>query len=1058
MFRRSALLALAAAVLLVGLPRPAHADPIRFMRDPHVAHGKVVFSYVGDLWIADVSGANPVRLTAHIARDQAPRFSPDGRWVAFSSDRMGNMDVWVMPAAGGEPTQLTFESGGDGVEGWTPDGTGIVFTTSRGAFPFGSPLYVVPRAGGLPTALPMDMARAGSISPDGRFIAYNRNGLSSTRKGYKGNNSTDIFVQDVSTRAVRQLTDPDILTFREHVHDGAPMWGADGRIYYVSERDGIFNLWSMSAQGTDVQQVTRFRSGGVKYPSMSADGRTVAFTQEHELHLVEVPAGQARKVSIELRFDPKENLVEFVEVEDRAQGSAGAPDGKTVAVDFRGELFLVPVDPETGEKVQVTRSAWRERYASFSPDGKLLAYVSDEDGSEQYWIYDLATRERRKLTSHDSQKGGGYVWSPDSRRLAFEANNDLVEVDVATGRATRLGHNEAGGYALQQYSADGRWLLYRRSDERQDSDIHLFNIADRTEVNVTPNPAREGSAALTPDQRTVVFSSSRDGDTQLYAVSLARVTADPEDPLVRARTRPERSDSAAPTPISVAAAGIDRRVRQLTSGSESAGSFFLSADGATVYFTSRDDEGPALFSVPVDGGERKRVVAGSFPGLTPTPDRKFAFYTAGGGGAGSEVHRLTLQGNRKEQVEFSFTVPVDIRAEWEQIFEESWRVMKHRFYDADMHGVDWEAQKRAYKPLLEHVGTYEDVYDLANQMIGELNASHVGVSGPATRSMPRGYSTRYLGMELEPVDGRLRISHIYRDGPADREWLALEVGDYVLAIDEQPVDASTNYARILNHALNEYVPVRVAKSAGGQDAREVRIRTITSLGNLRYQDWVERNRDFVEQESDGRIAYVHIRSMNQASLAVFEEEINRYWDAQGIVVDIRFNGGGNTDQQIIDILERRPYEYWNSRWGARTWGRRPRQAIAGPKVMLINNRSGSDSEVTPQGFKDLGLGRVVGNPTAAAVIATGSYGLIHGGSIRTPGSLVVTYDPTQPHNYGINLENFGVEPDVFAENTPEDNLRGFDRELKAAVDEALRMLREGNYQFITEDGGRSGGG
>ncbi|MEX0893017.1 MAG: S41 family peptidase, partial [Gemmatimonadota bacterium] len=191
---------------------------------------------------------------------------------------------------------------------------------------------------------------------------------------------------------------------------------------------------------------------------------------------------------------------------------------------------------------------------------------------------------------------------------------------------------------------------------------------------------------------------------------------------------------------------------------------------------------------------------------------------------------------------------------------------------------------------------------------------------------------------------------------------------------------------------------------------------------------------------------------------VFEEEINRYWDAQGIVVDIRFNGGGNTDQQIIDILERRPYEYWNSRWGARTWGRRPRQAIAGPKVMLINNRSGSDSEVTPQGFKDLGLGRVVGNPTAAAVIATGSYGLIHGGSIRTPGSLVVTYDPTQPHNYGINLENFGVEPDVFAENTPEDNLRGFDRELKAAVDEALRMLREGNYQFITEDGGRSGGG
>jgi tricorn protease len=208
----------------------------------------------------------------------------------------------------------------------------------------------------------------------------------------------------------------------------------------------------------------------------------------------------------------------------------------------------------------------------------------------------------------------------------------------------------------------------------------------------------------------------------------------------------------------------------------------------------------------------------------------------------------------------------------------------------------------------------------------------------------------------------------------------------------------------------------------------------------------------VERESDGKIAYVHIRSMNGASLAVFENEINRFWNAEGIIVDIRYNGGGNTDQQILDILERRPYEYWNNRWAAKSAGRRPRQAIAGPKVMLINARSGSDSEVTPLGFRDLELGSIVGNPTAAAVIATGSYGLIHGGSIRTPGSLVVSYDPTKPNNHGINLENYGVAPDVFVWNTPEDELAGYDRELKAAVDEALRMLSEGLYQY--QGGGR----
>ena len=407
---------------------------------------------------------------------------------------------------------------------------------------------------------------------------------------------------------------------------------------------------------------------------------------------------------------------------------------------------------------------------------------------------------------------------------------------------------------------------------------------------------------------------------------------------------------------------------------------------------------------------------------------------------------------RAEQVTFSFSVKVDHRAEWEQIFEEAWRVMKFRFYDPNMHGKDWDAIKAHYKPLLAHIGSYEDAHDLANHMIGELNASHVGVSGPSSVSMDSEYATRLPGVELEPALGGYRVSHVYRDGPADKEWLDIEVGDFVLAIDGQEIRAGDNYWEILNHVLNDYVTLRVADSPDGANARDQRVATITSLRNIQYQEWVEGNRDFVERESGGKIAYLHIRSMNQASLEVFENEINRFWNAQGIIVDIRYNGGGNTDQQLLDILERRPYEYWNDRWAAPSAGRRPRQAIAGPKVMLINARSGSDSEVTPLGFRDLGLGSIVGNPTAAAVIATGSYRLLHGGSIRTPGSLVVNYDPTKPHNHGINLENYGVAPDVFVWNTPQDELDGFDRELKAAVDEALRMLSEGLYQY--QGGGR----
>src|SRR5690606_30149505 len=286
--------------------------------------------------------------------------------------------------------------------------------------------------------------------------------------------------------------------------------------------------------------------------------------------------------------------------------------------------------------------------------------------------------------------------------------------------------------------------------------------------------------------------------------------------------------------------------------------------------------------------------------------------------------------------------------------------------------------------------------------------------------------------------------------------LGLKVGDYVLAIDGEPIKAGANYWQHLNSPLNEYITVTAASSPAGANERKLRIATVTSLNNVKYEEWIAKNREIVEKETNGDIAYVHIRSMNQPSLRRFENEINQLSNKKGIIVDIRFNGGGNIDQQLIDILERRPYEYWNSRWGSRTWGRRPRQAIAGPKVMLINSRSGSDSEVTPQAFRDLELGRIVGNPTAAAVIATGSYRLINGGSIRTPGSLVVTYDPSKPNNYGINLENFGVAPDVWAENTPEDELNGFDRELKAAIDEAMKMLKEGRYQYTepAASGGR----
>jgi tricorn protease len=1041
------------------------------MQYPAISNdGRVAFTYHGDIWITDPGRGNAKRLTVHVAHDTHARFSPDGRWVAFTSNRAGSDDAWIIPVEGGEPRRLTLFSGGDRVVNWTPEGEAVIVSTSRGTHPFLSPLHRVPLDGSIPTPYPIDAGRAGMVSPDGSLLAYNRTSTPpTTRKGYRGNSNADIWVADLRAGAdIRQLTDTDVREFRSHAHDGYPMWGADGMIYFTSERDGTFNLWRIPPEGGAPAQVTSYGAGGVFTPSISPDGQRIVYSHDFDLWTLDVPEGQPRRLSVTAVSDPKHNQITYLEAQDDADGFAPAPDGKSVAVDFHGEIFLVPSQEELGEKTRVTRSAWRDRGTAFSPDGTKLVYISDESLEDEVWVYDLASAQRRRLTTHESRKST-LLWSPDSKQLAIGAGKHLLLVDVESGDQRELGFNEAGGYNLSSWSADGNWLVYGRSDESQNSEVYLFHPGSGREINVTHSLDRERGGWLTPDGKQLVFTSNRDGGTNhLFAVSLARLTEDPDDPLVRARESASDGSSGArrgrteegteeqgtpPTPpldIQVDEGEIDLRARQLTSGENGVGTVFLSKDGQTIYFTGQDDEGPGLFTIGIDGRNRSSVTAGSFGSLQPTPDRRWAFYSQRGQSGG--IFRMSLDNpQRRQQVEFNFTVEVDHVAEWRQIFEESWRTMKYRFYDENMHGKDWAGLREQYLPYLEYVGSNEEVYELAFRMIGELNASHTGVRGPPSVPAPEGPSTRYLGLELKPDGERYRVTHVHRFGPADKEWIDVEPGDYVLALNGVDLKTPENYWKRLTGMLNEYVSVRIADSPDGRNARDVRIQTASSIN--KYEEWVADNRDYVEEQTGGELAYVHIRSMNQSSLRRFEQEVNRYWDRKGIVIDIRYNGGGNIDEQLIDIIERRPYNHVNPRSGARTWGRRPRQAIAGPKVMMINYRSFSDAEATPMAFKTLGLGRLVGNPTGGGVIWTGSSRLINGASIRTPFSLAVTWDPTKPNNYGINLENYGVEPDVWVENTPEDEMAGRDPELDAAIAEVQRMLREQPYQF---GGGEAG--
>ena len=1080
--------------------------PIKFAHLAHIANdGRIAFTYQDDIWVADSDGSNGHRLTAHIANDFAPRFSPDGKWIAFTSNRNGNNDVFLIPSAGGEPRQLTYYSGDDQALYWTPDGKAIIISSNRGPDAFGSPLYRLPIDGAPPEPMGMGVARLGMMKQDATLLAYNR-ALPSTavwRKAFRGNSCPGITVQDLKTGDIHDITNTDMHDYRNHVNDVYPMWGSDGMIYFSSERDGTYNIWRISPRGGAAQQVTHLKQGGVFYPSISPDGKKIIFQSEFDLWTLDLPNGTPKKLSIPLSFDPKDSNLEILTSDSRADGFSPSPNGDYVAVDFHGDIHIVPSEQGIGERTPVAITPWREHNERYSSDGKKLAYISDESGDQEIWLFDLASGAHRRMTSQPSEKGN-IVFSADSQKLAYTGDNKIWEIDLSNAQPQprELASNSAGGFNIQQYSADGAWMVYSRRDNDENSDIYLYDIAAKKEYNVTQSPNSETSAALTPDGKTVVFTSNRDGAmNQLFAVSLTKLTEDPNDPLVRERIRRAstpaggRGGRGVGTPADaagggVAAAppgpidlnGIEKRALQLTRGTAAVSGFFLSPDGRTIYYAvgggfggrgaaptpaptpspgrgaaaGAGAENTGLFAIGIDGRDQRRIASGTYAGMTPTTDRRMIFFRAaaartaedqtpagrGGGAGGQEVHRLVLATpQREDRVSFAMELRIDRRAEWKQMFEEIWRVMKYRYYNPSMNGYDWAAIKAKYEPLLPYVGTNEDLYDLGNQMIGEMSSSHTGVSGPASRTMPRLFTTRFLGFEIAPEGGKYRINHIYRDGPADKEWLDLKVGDYVLAIDGQDVKAGDNYWKILSTTSDEYIPVKVSKTPDGEGARVVRVASVTNLGNIKYEEWVANNRDIVEKATNGQIAYVHIRSMDQPSLQRFQNEIDRYWNKKGIIIDVRNNTGGNIDEPLLDIIQRRPYMFTNQRGGAATWGRRPQQAIAGPKVMMINQRSFSDGEATPMGFHTLGLGQIVGTPTAGGVIWTGSYSLINGGSVRTPSELAVTYDPTKPNNYGINLENYGVPPDVWVQNTPMDEVKGIDRELQAAIDEVLRMLK-----------------
>ncbi len=1100
-------LLLSTLLLILAGSSLAFGREAKLVRYPHYHNGRIVFSYLGDIWTADENGQNVQRLTVNRARDVYARFSPDGKWIAFSSERNGNLDVFIIPSDGGAAKQLTVHSADDTVLGWRPDSRAVLFSSNRGE-DFANQLYLVSVDGGLPSKAGTDMGVQAAYSPDGKRLAYNPKSQVYWRKYYRGSNQSDIVLLDVASKKFTQLTDFD-------GHDSWPMWGNDGGIYFVSDRDGngLTNIWRISGDGGKAERITSFKTGDVRWPAVSSDGRTIVFEHDFGIWKLDLSSKKASPIPLNIAAETQENLNEVQGFNSQSDDFDLAPSSRRLAFSIHGEIFTAPV--EEGDLKQLTDGPARDRSVSYAPDGKSIAFVSDRSGREEIFV--VATDgagEARQITNIDTLKLG-YRWSPDSKAIAFSTSDGkLRTVDTATNKVTEIDSSNYGNVSMPTWSPDGKWLGYSKSDITRTSDIYLSDSSgsEKNAHKLTFDSNNDVNPVFSADGRKLYFQrvEATGGNTpnsvQIYSVVLERLDRDPDDAEERAEAEatptlpadgPEGAAAIAgaggrrgpaerrgpPREIKMDWAGMKRRTRQITRMPFPVSSYTVAPDSRTLVFVTSEPAGtanvPVIYSIQDDGKRLARILSGQPPSedggqggggggfgggiseLNISRDGRTLFFSerdaiysvavpaspAPGSAAAAAAASAPRGEGARRRINFNVRVRVDRQAEWAEMFDDAWRTMKYRFYDPQMHGMNWDAAREKYRPLVDFVGDRQELLNIVNEMIGELNASHTGAA-PPPRGAAGGVSTGHLGVELEADNaaGRYRVTYVYEDGPADKDWVRVGVGDYLIAINGKQVKAGDNYWQLLNNRLNRKSEITFNNKAGEEGAWTTRIETISpaAFSQLRYERWVKERRKKVDELSGGRIGYLHIQAMNPPSLRKFEKEIREFRNKEALVIDQRWNGGGNIEQELLAILVQRQYQIWQPR-GTEATGR-PFAGFFGPKIVLQNWRSASNAEMFPAGFRALGLGKVVGTPTMGAVIGTGSYSLIDGSTVRTPGVGVFLADAKR-----TNMENNGVQPDVLVDNSPADALAGRDRQLEVAVEELMKQLQGAKRNLASKE-------
>ncbi len=1004
---------------------------------------RLAFVYRGDVWIVDSHGGHATPLTRNVEMDAYPQFSPDGNWISFSSTRTGNWDVFVVPAAGGEPKRITWHDGLDVSYGWSPDGKSLILTSRRES---GDPEMLTVDVATLKLKhLAQDYVGMAmpNYSPDGRSVVYGHfDSFPWTRPRYHGSAATQIALLDTATGNSRYLTsDSHQHLFSRFLPDGkhiACVTYSDETpsSHKVGENPGKYtdtdrrtpNLWEFDLNGKG-KQVTHFVGGAVRFPAVASKSGDIAFEYGSDLWILKAGGNAPTRVAITATEDDAQNTFRHETLTTGVTEAEPSPDGTQFAFGLKGDVWTIAIDKPKGAAGKTAEFArrltdWPGDDSDFlwSQDGKKLYYRSDRDYVTGIYEMDVATRENRSLWSRKENVDELYL-SPDGKELAFWAHGTeggLYRLTIQSGVATRILKTPDAVREWQsgddiKWSPDQKWIAVSLREVDGPQNIWIAAADGSGPVNVTRLNSGHSLPAWTPDGKYLLFSSDRDG-AGLYMLSLTQDTARAVD----ADIKFEKPKGAVKTAIEFDQ--ISRRIRKVT-GQNPEADLQVNPDGLILYISGGDS-----WSVSYDGSDLKRLTAGGgCTHLRQSKDGHKLYFARNG-----ELWFMNVDGGGQTKVNFSADYDHDIRAERVAAFAQFWNGFSRRFYDANMHGRDWAEVRKRYEPMLDAVETRQEFATLLGMMVGELESSHsevgAGQGTIATAVTPNlGFS-----FDLTYAGPGLKIATVPPGAPGSYTQTKVTAGEYLLAVDGVDVTGDENYYKTVNNKQGRMVTLLVNSRPGKDGARTVKYVALTQAeyGKLLYASRVERARKQVEEKSGGKLTYLHIAGMGGDNQVTFERELYEYSiGKQGVIIDVRRNGGGNIADTLVNWLSAKPHGSRVPRDGlpesspGRVWNK--------PVIVLMNETSFSNAEMFPNFMRTYGLAKLVGQPTPGYVIWTWGFPLIDGTSARMPGSGVYRSD-------GTSMENRGEQPDYRVALTAEDWLNERDPQLEKAIELLLK--------------------